>query len=485
MRLRRTLAILAGARREILDKAPGDTTKHAVMGGVLLSTAGLAGVSAFFALSSTLGLTWWAALICAAVWFVIILNLDRMLVVTLNTVSGVKAVAVTLPRIAMAAVIGAVVATPLTLQIFHQEIDSELQTMHAEAITRNQAVLDEAYKQIGALQQREKELEDAIAGRAADPVSADPDVKAAQTAYDSAETAYVEAERRAQCELDGTCGTGRAGVGTAYQEARATADRAKQVRDDAKRKLDDATRAAAARSEKSAGAAAADAQTKIDGVRNDLAVAQENKRRAEQESHDAAQGSTGLLARLEALDRITAGHATAQTAQWALTLLFFLIEVLPVLSKLLTMFGNRTLYDKVLARHDDALDVADSKAVAGQSQLAQQQVDAQVRAGQDAIDELVKRQGEISANAIRVWAEVARLRADEQLHAWYQQHVGPLAAHHASTTQFGPGAGGPGAASAAAHAHPTPATATTMPIPHLLANGAHRVNGSGPQHHTT
>ena len=153
---RRSLAVLAGARPEILAKATGDLTKHAVMGGVLLSTAGLAAVSAFFALRSTLGLALAAAVLCAVVWFVIILNLDRLLVVTLNTASGWPAFWVALPRFIMAAVIGTIVATPLTLQIFHQEIDAELQNMRAELIIENQRKLDQAYKQISDLQAEEK-----------------------------------------------------------------------------------------------------------------------------------------------------------------------------------------------------------------------------------------------------------------------------------------------------------------------------------------
>lgn len=429
---RRSLAVLAGARPEILAKAKGDLTKHAVMGGVLLSTAGLAAVSAVFALRSTLGVPLLAAVLCGLVWFVIILNLDRLLVVTLNTAAGWQAFWVAVPRFLMAAVIGTIVATPLTLQIFHQEIEAELQNMHAELIIESQGKLDKAYKQINDLRQQEKELQDAIAGRSPDAVSADPDVRAAQSEYDSAQAAYLEAQKQAQCELNGACGTGTPGVGTAYRTAQATADQAKRTADDAAAKLDAAKTAAEARIRKSSAAAASDAKQKLGGVQRDLAVAQDNKRRAEAESQDAAENSTGLLARLEALDRVTSGHATAQAAKWSLSALFFLIEVLPVVSKLLMMVGKRTVYDRMLARHDDDIDDEDEQKSAAAKALVRYRIAAQTKAGQDRVDQLVAAQGSISAAAIQTWADLARLRADEQLDDWYRQHVGPVAARRSA-----------------------------------------------------
>ncbi|WP_051386075.1 DUF4407 domain-containing protein [Actinokineospora inagensis] len=524
MSLRRPLAVLAGARPEILAKAPGDLTKHAVMGGVLLSTAGLAGVAAFFALASTLDLPWWIALISGLIWFVIILNLDRMLVVTLNNTTGWRAVGVAVPRILMAAVIGTVVATPLTLQIFQPEINAELQTMRAEAVTQVQVKLNEAYKQIDALQAQEKQLQDAIAGRGTGAVSADQDVVAAQAVYDKAQATYLDAERAAQCELNGGCGTGRPGIGEAYLTARAAADQAIAVRDDAKRKLDNATQVATSRIQQSASAAATDAEKKLGAVQSDLAAAEERKRQATGQALDAEGGNTGLLARLEALDRITDGHATASAAKWALSLLFFLIEVLPVVGKLLTMIGKRTVYDLVLARHDEEIDNKDQLDSAARRQidkddadavvlLAKQQTDAKVKASQDAMDELVTRQGQISMDAIRTWAEVAKLRADEQLDEWYRRHVGPLAVRPGTTgAQPGAvvGAQHVGLGGACQHANTRPggtpgqtqsggrpgavtlpltrllafpnAAESTVPIPVLHSNDSVPRNGSGPAH---
>jgi hypothetical protein len=188
MSLRLQLAKLAGARPDILKKAPGDITKHATMGGVLLSTSVVAGVSAFFALNSVLSLSWPVCLAAGAGWAVVILNLDRMLVVSMSGAGS----------------------TPLVLRIFEPEINAELTTMKAEAIQHSKQVLDKTYADIQQLRAEEKTLQDTISGRSPQATSEDPDVKAAQASYDKANGAYLEAEKTAQCELDGTCGTGRA-----------------------------------------------------------------------------------------------------------------------------------------------------------------------------------------------------------------------------------------------------------------------------------
>ena len=89
MTARTMLALIAGARPELAEQS-GDLTKQAAMGGVLCSTALVAGVSAFFALSDTLRLAWPAALGASLMWALVILNLDRMLIVSMNGMRGMK-----------------------------------------------------------------------------------------------------------------------------------------------------------------------------------------------------------------------------------------------------------------------------------------------------------------------------------------------------------------------------------------------------------
>ena len=79
-RLRRkgdALAVLAGANREVLEAAPGARARFVALGGVLLSTGGLALLSAAFAVHMALGAPWPVALPLGLAGGVVIVNLDR------------------------------------------------------------------------------------------------------------------------------------------------------------------------------------------------------------------------------------------------------------------------------------------------------------------------------------------------------------------------------------------------------------------------
>jgi hypothetical protein len=128
------LLTVAGANRDVLREAPKERGKQVAMGAVLVCTAGLAAVSASYALHLALHLWVPVAIVGGLVWGLVILNLDRWLVVStprLKSTAGTLAMA--LPRVVLAVLIGAVVSTPLTLAVFEAEIDTEVQVMAAEA----------------------------------------------------------------------------------------------------------------------------------------------------------------------------------------------------------------------------------------------------------------------------------------------------------------------------------------------------------------
>ncbi|GAA2962475.1 DUF4407 domain-containing protein [Actinokineospora diospyrosa] len=435
MRVALLLARLAGARPPVLRKAPGDLIRHAAMGGVLLTTAGLAGVSAFFALHSALGLSIAASVAAGAGWSVIVLNLDRMLVIGMGSVSGGwQRFLLALPRIALALVIGAVVSTPLVLRIFQPEITAELMSMRAEALEEGNRKLDDAFKAIDELTKQESGLRAVIEGRELPAASQDADVIRAQQRYDAAEATYRKAQAEAECELDGTCGTGRPGVGDSQRQKQREADEAKADRDRALAELNRTIEEAEQRIRDGQASAVEAAKAKLPGVQRDLQVAQERKRIAETETADAENGNTGLMARMTALDRLSDKNAAAAQAQLFLFLLFLCIEILPVLVKLITSVGAKSLYDRMVERADDDADNVDERQVASEravrdmedkakTDLAQQRVDAQLEVGKRATDELVARQTDIALRSVTVWAELAMLRTDEQLQEWYQRNV--------------------------------------------------------------
>lgn len=446
MSLTRWLARVSGARADILQKAPGDVVKHATMGGVLLSTAAVAAASAYFAMTSQLGLPVAIAAPVALAWGVIIFNLDRMLVVTMTRGnSKFLNFLVALPRLGLAIVIGTVISVPLVLKIFEPEIRNELVVMQVESVQRNQEKTDEALKKIKDLETEEKGLLEILSGRAVTTAADDPDVKAAKSTLDNAEKVYQDANRLAQCEFDGSCGTGKEGDGEAYRQKKAVADEARGKRDKAAQELEATTARVDKRIADGSSTASNAASQRLPGVQAELGVLRKQAENLHEQGFEAAAGDTGLLARLEALDRITAGRDSGGKADFMLFLLFLCIELLPVIVKLLSLFGKETLYDSLLRRADEGADVDDEAWADRDRDLALLQAKhkfdeeeqrllshaaMQAQTTKAVADEQLK----IAMNAIKTWSDVAQLRADEALHDWYQANV----AHRGGPTSSGP-----------------------------------------------
>jgi hypothetical protein len=431
------LARLAGAQQDVLELAPGDLNKQAAIGGVLLTTALVAFASAAFALNTALQLPLVACVVVGLAWGVVILNLDRMLVIGIGRMSGMwRNIISTLPRLMLAVVIGTVISTPLVLRIFQPEIDSELQLMHSEALIASQQKLSERFARIQDLEAQETKLQDVLAGRTVGKASEDPDVKAATAAYDRANQVYLEADRSAKCEYDGSCGSRVPGDGEAYRQKLAAANEARTARDTAKSKLDAVTGEAEKRASEGQTTDVEKARHDLGGVQDELKRLREEKIGAETSASKAEQANTGLLARLEALSRLTENRPMAQLAHLALFLLFLCLELLPVLVKILMSTGPETLYDRLVARREADANTADEVWSRKQTQIAEARSNvrveleldraaAQIEAGKRANAALVDAQSEIAQKAIDTWARVAAARSDEELARWYQQHTAP------------------------------------------------------------
>ncbi|NEK57058.1 DUF4407 domain-containing protein [Geodermatophilus sabuli] len=348
------LASLGGARPDVLEVAPGARPRFVALGGVLLSTGGLALVSMAFAVHMALGVWWPLALLVGLGWGAVVINLDRMLLVGMAHDASLKRnLVLAVPRIGLALVLGIVIATPLTLQVFHKEIDAEIVTMQAEAADAHRESLESDARFVGLPELRERiaTQESIIAsGGRTDPELApvQSTVIERQTAYDEALATSGELEAKAQCELDGTCGTGDAGTGDAYLQARAAADAQAAVVAAAGSSLAAAQEAADAAEERSTDLAA----SSLDLDRESLERLTAEQDRLQAAFDGANEDNGGILARLQALDRLGDRNATLAAAQFMLSLLFMCVEILPVLMKLLLNFGPPSAYDKLAALRD-------------------------------------------------------------------------------------------------------------------------------------
>jgi hypothetical protein len=285
----------------------------------------------------------------------VIVNLDRMLLVGMAHDSSLKRnLLMAVPRVGLALVLGIVISTPLTLQIFHKEIDTQVVALQAEASDTFNRSLDDDARFAGLPELREKvatgQAVVASGGTsAADLAPLQSELAAAQAAYDGALATQRELSARAQCELDGTCGTGDAGTGQAYLEARAAADAHAGVLGAAKDELDAATTALTSGASRSMQQAAANLETD----EAELARLTEQQTALQVAFDETNADNTGILIRLQALSALGESNATMAIAHYMLALLFISVELLPVLMKMLLNVGPRSTYDRLSDLRDD------------------------------------------------------------------------------------------------------------------------------------
>ncbi len=127
----RWMAILGGADPRIIDRAPTEAGRFVAMFLVLLGTALLSGVSMSVALITAMKVWWLIAIPIAIIWMALIFNLDRFLTASIKSTRNVTALILgALPRVGMAAVIGIIVAEPLVLQLFNDDIVREMNAVN-------------------------------------------------------------------------------------------------------------------------------------------------------------------------------------------------------------------------------------------------------------------------------------------------------------------------------------------------------------------
>ena len=351
---RRGLLIwLSGADPDTLSRSPREKRKFSGLGGVVLTTSCMAGLSAGFALRSGVRAPLAVAVVIAVLWALAIANLDRWLVAAAGRRERWwQNLATLVPRILLALVIGAVVSTPLVLWIFQREIQAQLTvTQQAERNAYEQNLRSDArFAVIPGLQAEVTRLQQVAAGSLVeDLVGRDPAVARGQAEYDALDRRYSEARAKAIAEFDGTDGTGQKGGGPAYQTKLRAAGELGDQRDAAKQRLERAKTAALARQQSTSTREQATAQTDLATKEAELARLKSLKQ-AEEDRYLVDSGNDrGLLAQLEALSRITDSNATLKTAYLTLLLFITVIEILPVLTKFLLNIGPPTTYDEILA----------------------------------------------------------------------------------------------------------------------------------------
>ncbi|MFC5187682.1 DUF4407 domain-containing protein [Actinomadura harenae] len=428
--MKNVLVWLSGADPDILRRASTDRAKYVGIGGAVLTTATLASVSMFFALRMAVGASVWAAVPLSMMWFLVILNLDRWLVVSLTRSQGrLLTVLLALPRVVMALLFGVIISTPLVLQIFDDEVRVAVDKIHDEDSRAFQRNLDTGpdAQRIRVLEQQEAQLLKQRTGDGLANPEDDPEIKQLRAQLPALQKEFNDYDDKAACELTGDrCNgtSGRSGDGPRYQKFVRRRDQAKAQIDQIDNRIGTKSGALNQAAAKNKDVLVAQAQQKLPGVQSELKTLRGRQLSDRAAFEKSNKDNTGLLIRLKGLDRASQGESQLQWARRLLFLFITVLECLPIIVKVLSLFGPPGAYDeaveKVRARDRLLLDDQVRK---------QEGVGLRENSGQtDFARRLQERRAELVETSVQEIIEVERRLQRLELERWEREQLGRFSA---------------------------------------------------------
>ena len=474
------LTWLGGADQDILRLTPSSRSHFVQMGLVVLATAGIAVLSMSFALNNGLFLPPALAVSGGLVWGCIIAVIDRFLITTLSTRGGWKRVMPVVGlRVAIAALLGVVISTPLVLHIFEHEIQAQiaLSTVTSDHTFGNGLNNTPIAKQLSQVNAQIVTDESTLQGHippvvTPDVASRQQDLTQEQATFAQLQAASNQKYRAWQCELYGSScegSTDKPGNGTLalalhkeYLAALAQTDVAQQNVESDQAALTQAQNAAVAQSGNALQLAQTQAKKELPALRQRAKQLQQQYNAELDNGDSKTLDNNGLLAQLMALGQLGDQNSVAALTHWAVAGLFFMIEVLPVLVKLLTGSGPKSAYERVREMAEDA-DVDNAKIEhrrrTRQRDELENRIAVDAKKVADVEDDMRTRERDLSIKANERVAKEMEKVLDAALAQWAQQ------VHNTLYTQPAPNQNGNGVA----------ATIPIAPPFHLLNSG---VNGT-------
>jgi hypothetical protein len=443
------LAWLGGADLELLDKAPQERSRFVQMALVLLTTSSIAMVSMIFAMNGGVHVPLAAAILTGFFWGFVILNLDRYLVLSMGHVRTWKRMLLmAVPRFLLAAVISLVIATPLTLRIFQHDIQVQVsKTQAAESAQMKSLVAKSLPAQNAAAAQAQiTRDQNIIAGHlpvaATNPQYQDDLATVNQLTPEvaNAKTTEINAYEAWQCELYGDgahCAnaSNKVGAGPIAQAKKQIYQQDLQSYNSLAGQLKTAQGKLSTDQQNLRSAQGSQLATAIAKARKDLPVQENNlatdnaQVTAEQNNaQGAVNNDNGILAQLSALSASGAANPVLQFAQFIVTALFFLIEILPVTVKLLLNLAPPTAYDKVAeAQAKIITDRADGERIIARRDMERKteedgkRQDGESRVRMNVADDMRTREEKLGVQANEHVAKEMQAILETQLEEWGSQ----------------------------------------------------------------
>lgn len=387
---RRFLIWCSGASPDAIYICPTEWNKFSIIGATIFITAVLSFVSGSYFLSyvftdkmtGKVEVNWLQSIVFGLIWAFLIFTLDRSIIVSIKKTDIFwQEFRQGIIRIILAIFIGIVIATPIELKLFRPEIISKVEENNRKeiekAIEQTNVNLN---KQLQPLQEQLNKLK---------KIRKD----------------YYTADSICTIEIEGLSATGKIGKGPAWQEKENTRQEKKSEWEKVKPDYDII-------------------QLEI------LRITQGSKTespKVDTDVSDKKNKNYGVEQSVKALYQLSGLH-------WFITLLFILIECLPVISKLMTKRGP---YDEILDRIE-YVTMVDQKEIISQKnseinellikaeeagklkgdtfiQSQKDKLDAELKNNKIILDKIASYQQEIALLHIENWYKTEKAKAESTI----------------------------------------------------------------------
>lgn len=432
--------ILAGAEIHILKNCPGDYNRQATIGFTILVTCIIAmvsgGVAGYIASGENLN----AAIVFGLIWSILVYAIDRQMVLSIKKQKGTplsKILAQVVPRFIFASLVAFLISIPLELVIFEEIVELQMQEDNITNVKRRgnseknrlvmpaQKKVDSLDKIIGAIEEKMnlpvplreyQELEDEIKKQQAQLKSLESDLDKNNKSRSSYWQKYDQS-----LELDADAKKIPNPTNPNFKKWKSLNERKKSLKSKIgiiKKNLSEMELSQKEIVE------IYNQDLKEEKDLNDslLILARKNLTLAETKAETSIntldttlKGSKGLVRQYEALENAASQDETLKFFLWLIRIVFFMIEIIPVLSKISTPIGD---YDEAVRIHesgfaaayqsieDTKLEIQKRKLEAELEYLtetAEKVMEAQLKKNEVIIDELTRTQIKIAEDIMKKW----------------------------------------------------------------------------------
>lgn len=333
----------AGIKEDIMDWVPSDRSKYSGLGIIVMNTGCLAAFAMFAALGKIVVAPAIALVPVALAWGWIIFSVDRWLITSTHGMRGASRLKVFIPRLVLAVLIAFTIAEPLTLRIFQNSLDTQVQTSRTTQLDEYQSSLENCNPVSGqpdnspGCSSFHVPVANSPYGDQRKLSNAKQQAAILQAAVDSAETSYQQALNRAEGECAGTSGagmSGQAGDGDLCKKDYAAVAAAKDRLDSEQAQLTTADNTVDTLNPQVGSAEQVYAAQRHTAIVQAIAARKMDL------------GQVGIIDEWNALEQLSSQSAFVFFGHWLLVLVLIALDCLPVLAKLM---GGSSAYDQLIA----------------------------------------------------------------------------------------------------------------------------------------